>query len=78
MVITIAGALLAPIVGYILDYSLKATGQEIPSITHYSGALTIIPACLVFASILSLILRESHPNSVVLRNVRYQNVLSRE
>jgi len=60
MIITIAGALLAPIVGLILDNSLKATGQIIPSITHYSAALTIIPACLLFASILSLILKESH------------------
>lgn len=65
MVITIAGALLAPVVGLILDKSLKASGTAIPSLTDYSAALTIIPACLVFASILSLILKESHPKSVM-------------
>lgn len=65
MVITIAGALLAPIVGLILDNSLKATGQTIPSLTHYSAALTIIPACLILASIITMILKESHPKSAI-------------
>lgn len=64
MVITIAGALLAPAVGLILDNSLKASDLPIPSITHYSGALSIIPICLILASVLTLILKESHPKSV--------------
>lgn len=64
MVITIAGAVLAPIVGLILDNSLKASGLTTPSLTHYSAALTIIPACLILASILTLILKESHSSKV--------------
>ncbi len=68
MVITIAGALLAPIIGLILDNSLKASGSAIPSLTHYCAALTIIPACLIVASILSLILKESHPKSVTVQS----------
>lgn len=72
MVITIAGALLAPIVGLILDSSLKASGQGIPSITYYSSALTIIPACLILASILALVLKESHPKSVTMQRAKAQ------
>lgn len=67
MVITIAGALLAPIVGLILDNSLRASGDVIPSITHYSGALTIIPVSLIAASILTMILKESHPASTLMK-----------
>lgn len=67
MVITIAGALLAPIVGLILDNSLRASGEVIPSITHYSGALTIIPISLIAASILSMALKESHPSSTAMQ-----------
>ncbi|MGE3318036.1 MAG: MFS transporter [Candidatus Berkiella sp.] len=70
MVITIAGALLAPVVGLILDNSLRSSGDVIPSITHYSGALTIIPISLIAASLLALILKESHPASASIKNAR--------
>jgi MFS family permease len=68
MVISLAGALLAPIVGLILDKSLKAAGSDIPSLTDYSAAMTIIPACLILASVLSLILKESHPKSITVQS----------
>jgi MFS family permease len=64
MVVTLAGAVLAPIVGRLLDNSMLHSGMTEPTIENFSFALTAIPISLILAALLSVLLKESHPMSV--------------
>jgi MFS family permease len=61
MITMIGGALIPPVIGMLLDRSLRLVdGLPILTASDYATALSVIPASLVLAGILSFTLKESY------------------
>ena len=61
MLVMVGGALLPPVIGYLLDKSLKLE-NSMPALTiqDYSYALAVLPISLALSGILSILLKESY------------------
>lgn len=65
MVVMLGGAILPPVIGKILDFTMEVKeGVQVPGTENYGAALVIIPIGLFIAGILTLYLKESYKKHV--------------
>lgn len=70
MVVMSTGILFHPLIGYLLEYkggNLFIEGTPYYSAGDYAFALTVIPVCLLLSVFLSWLIRETHPESSVVK-----------